>query len=184
MEPTCDTGRIRAISISEKKGIAKSNVELATLLPNWGIEGDAHAGNWHRQVSLLAMESIEKMSAKGLDVGPGAFAENITTEGIGLLSLGVGDRIFIGQVELEITQIGKECHKRCAIYEQAGDCVMPKEGLFAAVVKGGTIRVGDCVAPVSSTEPGEPNQVRDPSRASMEIHTLPHPPNSSTKLIR
>ena len=139
------TGIVAAISISARKGISKTNVPSARLVPDWGIQGDAHAGNWHRQVSLLAVESIEKMRAKGLDVGPGAFAENITTEFIDIPHLQVGDRVSVAEAELEITQIGKECHSRCAIFEAAGDCVMPREGIFGRVVIGGTVRVGDQV---------------------------------------
>lgn len=112
-----------------------------------GIEGDAHAGDTIRQISLLATESIGKMRTKGLDVGPGDFAENITTKEIDLLSLKLGDRLKIGSgVIIEITQIGKICHDRCAIYEQAGDCVMPREGVFAKVIGGGEIRNGDVIA--------------------------------------
>jgi len=136
-------GRIISISVSKKRGQPKEAVESANLLPDWGIEGDAHAGKWHRQVSLLALESIEKMKAKGLKVGPGSFAENITTERVDLLGLDVGVRLNAGEVELEVTQIGKECEHRCSVYYQAGDCVMPKEGIFTRVVKGGRLRVGD-----------------------------------------
>ncbi len=136
-------GKIVALSISTKKGIPKTNVETVSLRENWGIEGDAHASDWHRQISLLAIESIEKMRALGLNVRPGAFAENITTEGIDLMHLQVGVRLLIGETELEITQIGKECHSRCAIYYSAGDCVMPKEGIFAKVIKGGKIYLDD-----------------------------------------
>lgn len=138
-------GRIVALNISKKKGVPKTNVEQVTLLEDWGIEGDVHAGNWHRQISLLAIESIGKMREKGLNVRPGAFAENITTEGVDLMHLQIGDRLFIGETELEITQIGKECHHKCAIYYQAGDCVMPKEGIFAKVIKGGKIYLEDDV---------------------------------------
>jgi MOSC domain-containing protein YiiM len=114
------------------------------LIANHGLEGDAHAGSWHRQVSLLAMESITKMQAKGLQVGPGDFAENLTTEGIDLVSLPVGTKLRIGdRVLAEVTQIGKECHSRCAIYRQAGDCVMPREGIFVAILEGGPVQVGD-----------------------------------------
>lgn len=109
-----------------------------------GLEGDAHARNWHRQVSLLALESIDKMVSMGLKVGPGDFAENLTTLGIDLLSLPIGTRLKVGHdVVLEVTQIGKECHTRCAIYRQAGDCVMPKEGIFAKVIQSGPVGVGD-----------------------------------------
>lgn len=122
----------------------KKNVGSAELQSNHGIIGDAHAGDWHRQVSLLAMESIKKMQDKGLDVGPGDFAENLTTEGIDLVSLPLGTKLKIGSEAIgEVTQIGKECHSRCAIYYQAGDCVMPREGIFIAIKKGGPVAVGD-----------------------------------------
>ncbi|MBI4847628.1 MAG: MOSC domain-containing protein [Nitrospirae bacterium] len=123
----------------------KKAVEYAVIKDNYGIESDAHASEkWHRQISLLALESIKKMQDKGLKVGPGDFAENITTEGIILMTLPIGTKMIIGEgVEVEVTQIGKLCHARCAIYEQAGDCVMPREGIFVKVLKGGTIRKGD-----------------------------------------
>lgn len=137
-------GKIIAISVSEKKGVRKHNVDSVVLKEDFGIVGDAHAGTPKRQVSLLAIESVEKMRAKGLKVNPGDFAENITTEGIDLLGLNLGERLTLGaDVVLELSQIGKECHTRCNIYYQAGDCVMPKEGIFAKVVKGGEIKVGD-----------------------------------------
>ncbi len=138
------TGKIKAISISEKKGIPKSNVPMAKLIENHGIEGDAHAGDWHRQISILAMESVNKMKAKGLDtISPGDFAENLTTEFIDVPNLKIGDRVKIGDALLEITQIGKECHHHCAIYQKVGDCVMPREGIFAKTLAGGDIAVGD-----------------------------------------
>lgn len=139
------SAKIVSINISDKKGVRKKPVEEALLKENFGIENDGHASDkWHRQVSLLALESIKKMQAKGLKVGPGDFAENITTEGIDLLGLPVGTRIFAGQdSELEVSQIGKVCHTRCEIYNQAGDCVMPKEGIFVKVIKGGIIKKGD-----------------------------------------
>lgn len=137
-------GRIVAVSLSARRGEKKTPVAEALLVAERGIEGDAHAGAGHRQVSLLAAESIEKMRAAGLRVGPGAFAENLTTEGIDLPSLPVGSLLRVGpDAVLEITQIGKECHQRCAIYEQAGDCVMPREGVFARVRTGGRVRTGD-----------------------------------------
>jgi len=140
-------GQIIAVSISKEKGVKKNNVRLATLKEDFGIIGDAHAGTKNRQVSLLAIESIKKMREKGLQVGPGDFAENITTEGFDLLGLKLGDRFRIGKdVRLQISQIGKVCHSRCHIYYQAGDCVMPKEGIFASVVKGGRIKVGDSIS--------------------------------------
>lgn len=114
-------------------------VASVTLLPDHGIEGDGHAGDWHRQISLLALESIEKMQRLGLTVTAGDFAENITTSGIDLPSLPIGTKLQVGETLLEVTQIGKECHTRCAIYYQAGDCVMPKEGIFAKVLTGGVI---------------------------------------------
>lgn len=151
IEPRAETGVVAAISISERKGTPKTNVPAAVLTPNWGIQGDAHAGNGHRQVSLLAVESIEKMRAKGLNVGPGAFAENVTTAFVDIPHLAAGDRVRIGGAELEITQIGKECHTRCAIYQAAGDCVMPREGVFGRVVIGGTIHVGEPVRVIHKT---------------------------------
>jgi len=139
-------GRIRAISVSEKKGTRKVNVPGADLRVDCGIVGDAHAGKWHRQISLLAVESIEKMIASGADVSPGDFAENITTEGIDLLALSFGGRLRLGEsVEIEITQFGKKCHSDCEIFRQVGDCVMPREGIFARVIKPGRISVGDII---------------------------------------
>ncbi|MEK6528290.1 MAG: MOSC domain-containing protein [Nitrospirota bacterium] len=144
--------KVISINISDKKGIRKKPVDSAVLKENFGIEGDAHAsGKWHRQISLLALESIKKMQDKGLNVNSGDFAENITTEGVELLCLPVGTSITIGKdVEVEISQIGKICHTRCAIYTQAGDCVMPKEGIFAKVIKGGVIKKGDKIKVLSS----------------------------------
>ena len=137
------SGYVVAINISENKGERKKNIEESLLLEEHGLEGDAHAGDWHRQVSLLAEESIEKMREMGLDVSSGDFAENITTKGINLVSLPVGTKLMTGETLLEVTQIGKVCHDRCAIYYQAGDCVMPREGIFCRVLKGGQIKVGD-----------------------------------------
>jgi len=138
--------KIIAVCTSEKKGMRKKNVGEGTLKINFGLEGDAHGGDWHRQVSLLAMESIKKMQDKGLDVVPGDFAENLTTEGIDLVSLPIGTKLKIGVAGIgEVTQIGKECHNRCAIYYQAGDCVMPKEGIFIRVLEGGAVNVGDSI---------------------------------------
>lgn len=135
--------RVKAISISERKGMRKKNIDSALLVENFGIAEDAHGGEWHRQVSLLAEESIEQMRAKGLDVVAGNFAENITTEGIDLTTLPVGSHLRIGATELIISQLGKVCHKPCIIYHKAGDCVMPREGIFGVVIKGGIITVGD-----------------------------------------
>ena len=137
-------GKVLAVNISEDKGTKKTNVQSCALLKDFGLKSDAHGGPWHRQVSLLANESIEKMRAKGLNVSYGDFAENITTEGVDLVHLPIGTEIHLGNsVLLRVTQIGKECHTRCAIYYQAGDCVMPKEGIFAEVVREGEVKVGD-----------------------------------------
>jgi MOSC domain-containing protein YiiM len=138
-------GTVISINISDKKGVRKQPVGKAEIITEFGIQGDAHASSaWHRQISLLAMESIRKMQALGLDVHPGDFAENITTDGINLLALPVGTKMTIGaDIECEVSQIGKECHTRCSIYYQAGDCVMPKEGIFVRVVKGGIVSTGD-----------------------------------------
>ncbi len=139
------SGKIIAVCISKNKGERKTPVEQIVLREEHGIGGDAHAGNWHRQVSLLAKESIDKMRALGLDVDNGDFAENLTTLGIDLPGLAIGTRLQVGEALLEITQIGKECHNRCAIYYQAGDCVMPKEGVFARELRGGCLSTGDRV---------------------------------------
>ncbi len=138
-------GKVVAVCLSKKKGERKTPVDCVRVLPNHGIDGDAHAGNWHRQVSLLALESIEKMQRMGLSVHAGDFAENITTSGIELPGLPIGTRLTVGETVMEVTQIGKECHTRCAIFYQAGDCVMPREGIFARVVQGGRIEPGDAV---------------------------------------
>lgn len=137
---------IVSIAISKKKGIRKTRVKEAVIKPNHGLEGDAHAGPWHRQISFLSAESIETACEQGLNVTYGDFAENIATTGIDWQKTAVGTKIQLGDsVLVEITQIGKECHNRCAIYYQAGDCIMPREGIFARVLSGGTIRCGDRV---------------------------------------
>jgi len=137
-------GRIVAVSASAGRGGPKTNLESATLVRDWGIEGDAHAGSG-RQVSLLGMESIEKIRRLGAEVRPGDFAENITTEGLDLCSLRPGDRLSAGEAVLEVTRIGKDCRNRCRIYDQVGDCAMPREGVFARVVEGGKISPGEAV---------------------------------------
>ena len=143
---------IVAVCSSRSKGERKANVGQGELRQGFGLVGDAHAGDWHRQVSLLALESIDKMRAAGLDVGPGDFAENLTTRGIDLYSLPIGTRLRIGkEAVLEITQIGKVCHDRCAIYHQAGDCVMPREGVFAVVLASGKVKTGDPVRIVATS---------------------------------
>lgn len=135
--------KIQAISVSDRKGVIKENVPSAFFENDFGIKGDAHAGKWHRQVSLLALESVKKMQDKGLKVKSGDFAENITTVDIDLLSLPVGTRLQIGSIELIISQIGKVCHHKCAVYYHAGECVMPKEGIFGVVRGNGELHVGD-----------------------------------------
>ena len=138
--------KIESIAISKKKGTRKEQVDHASLLEDHGIEGDAHAGPWHRQVSFLSSESIQKAREQGLDVTFGDFAENIATSGIDWQKVPIGTKISLGDAaKVEITQIGKECHNRCAIYYMAGDCIMPREGIFARVLKGGVIHCGDSV---------------------------------------
>ena len=138
--------KIVSIAISKKKGTRKVQVDEASLIQDYGLEGDAHAGPWHRQVSFLASESIEKAKKHGLDVTFGDFAENIATKGINWQKVPVGTKMHLGDSALvEITQIGKECHNKCAIYYIAGDCIMPREGIFARVLKGGKIRCDDMV---------------------------------------
>jgi MOSC domain-containing protein YiiM len=138
-------GTVTSINISEKKGTRKTPLTdgSARVIIGSGLEGDAHAGDWHRQVSFLANESIEKARALGLDVKEGDFAENITTEGIDLPSIPVGTLLRVGDTEVEISQIGKVCHTRCAIYHLAGDCIFPREGIFSVVRREGTVKVGD-----------------------------------------
>jgi len=146
-------GKIKAISISKDRGTRKYNVPAAELKASFGIEGDAHADNWHRQVSLLGQESIEKMRAKGADVSAGDFAENITTEGIDLAALAIGSKLRLGaDAEVEITQFGKECHSGCAIFQQIGDCVMPREGVFAKVIKPGRVKAGDTIEVLNTND--------------------------------
>jgi hypothetical protein len=130
------TGKVVAVCISEKKGTNKTEVSSITLKPEYGIAGDAHAGNWHRQVSMLAHEKIEDFRARGADVDFGAFGENIIVEGFDLSALPVGTRFRIGDALLELTQIGKECHTHCAIYHQVGDCIMPREGVSVSMFNG------------------------------------------------
>ena len=141
--------KVIAVNISEKKGEVKHPIEKGFFKVNHGLEGDAHAGDWHRQVSLLGTESIDKMKASGVEgLTPGKFAENITTEGIILYELPVGTKLKIGDVTLEVTQIGKECHLGCEIRKLVGDCVMPREGIFAKVLEDGYIKAGDDIVVV------------------------------------
>jgi MOSC domain-containing protein YiiM len=143
-------GHVVSVNTSQRKTVRKTRGDSGVLIFDRGFEGDAHAGDWHRQVSLLGLESIDKMVADGLGVGPGDFAENVTTSGIDLLELPIGSVIRIGaSAELEISQIGKVCHTKCAIYYQAGDCVMPREGLFAVVRAAGEVRTGDAIEVLS-----------------------------------
>ncbi len=138
--------QVIAINRSEKKGVIKHPIPEGLFLADHGLEGDAHAGNWHRQVSLLGIESIRKMEEIGIKgLCSGKFAENITTEGIVLYELPVGTRFRVGPCLMEVTQIGKECHRHCAIYHQIGQCVMPTEGIFARVLEGGPVRLGDAL---------------------------------------
>jgi len=139
-------GVVLAVCVSDKRGIQKKEVPEILCAKNIGITTDAHAGDWHRQISLLADESAEAMRQKGVEIGPGDFAENILTKGIAVKTLPIGSRISIGEsAVLEVTQIGKECHQHCAIYQAAGDCVMPREGIFAIVIKEGPIKAGDVI---------------------------------------
>jgi len=140
-------GTIAAISISPTKGEKKTNIPSGRFIVGHGLDGDAHAGDWHRQVSLLGTESIAKIIAAGMDVHPGDFAENVTTTGIRLWELPIGTQLQLGDtVRLEVTQIGKTCHHHCKIFQQVGDCVMPREGIFARVLQGGSAQVEDKVA--------------------------------------
>ena len=136
-------GRLRGICISEEKGTAKHEVPAAELIEDWGLRDDAHAGKWHRQVSLLGLSQIEEFRARGADIPFGAFGENLIVEGFQPRLLPVGTRLRIGEALLEITQIGKECHQHCAIRKAMGDCIMPREGVFARVLRGGVILLGD-----------------------------------------
>jgi MOSC domain-containing protein YiiM len=152
--------KIVSIGVSKKKGTPKLQVEKAALLENHGLEGDAHAGPWHRQVSFLAAESIEKAQKQGLDFGFGDFAENIATSGIDWQDIAVGARVHLGESALvEITQKGKECHTKCAIYYRAGDCIMPREGIFGRVIKGGEIRAGAPVRILHKSQGTESNDL-------------------------
>lgn len=138
-------GVIVSVNISKTKGVCKYPVDEAYVMINHGLEGDAHAGQWHRQVSLLAQESIDKIRSIGFNVEAGKFAENITTEGIILYEMKIGTKLKVGGAVLEITQIGKECHHGCEIRRLVGDCVMPREGVFTRVVKEGIIKPGDSI---------------------------------------
>lgn len=136
--------RVIGVNISKTKGVPKENIPEGNFIVDHGLEGDAHAGKWHRQVSLLGVESINKMKAIGIKgLCSGKFAENLTTEGINLYELPIGTKLQIGESLQEVTQIGKECHSGCAIFHKVGQCIMPKEGIFTKVLKGGKVKVGD-----------------------------------------
>jgi MOSC domain-containing protein YiiM len=136
--------KVIGISVSDKKGVPKTPIPEGEFIVDFGLKDDAHGGNWHRQVSFLGQESIDKMTALGIKgLCTGKFAENVTTEGIELYTLPIGTMLQIGEALFEVTQIGKECHQKCAIYHKIGDCIMPKEGIFAKVIQGGMVRPGD-----------------------------------------
>lgn len=145
-------GKIMAVCISEKRGTQKKNIDKVHLLENWGLEGDAHGGHWHRQVSLLSYEKVRDFEKKGISLEDGAFGENLLVEGFDFRSLPVGTRFRCGDALLEMTQIGKECHSHCQIYHRVGDCIMPREGVFARVLKGGLIGIGDEIEIVPSSD--------------------------------
>ena len=147
-------GESKAICISERRGTQKKEIPEAQILEDWGIEGDAHGGKWHRQISLLAVEKIEEFRARGAEIDYGAFGENLIVEGYDLRTLPVGTRFRIGEVLLELTQIGKECHSHCEIYKKMGDCIMPREGVFTEVLHGGHIQKGDQIEMI----PPEPDR--------------------------
>jgi MOSC domain-containing protein YiiM len=138
-------GKILAVCISEKRGTEKKEIPQAELIENWGIKGDAHAGKWHRQVSMLSYEKIEDFRSKGAEVDFGAFGENLVISGFDFRNMEIGTRFRIGDAVLEMTQIGKECHTHCEIYKRMGECIMPREGVFARVIHGGTIKKGDFI---------------------------------------
>ena len=145
-------GKIMAVCISEKRGTQKKNIEKVRLIENFGLEGDAHGGNWHRQVSLLSYEKVRAFEEKGISVEDGAFGENLLVEGFDFKTLPIGTRFRCGEVLLEMTQIGKECHSHCEIYQSVGDCNMPREGVFARVLHGGMIQIGDVMEIVPSSD--------------------------------
>ena len=136
-------GKIIAVNISEEKGTPKKNIHSANLIEDWGVEHDAHAGKWHRQVSLLSHDKIEAFRAKGAEVIDGAFGENLVVTNLDFRSFPVGTRLICRDVILEMTQIGKECHHGCLIFQKMGECIMPREGVFAKVIRGGEIKIGD-----------------------------------------
>lgn len=146
MSETGRKGKIIAVCTSPTKGTIKTDVGEGVLIEEFGIEGDAHGGFAHRQVSLIASEDIDTMRAKLPDLVPGSFAENLTTEGFDLASLVIGDRLEVGECLLEVSQIGKECHTKCEVFHKTGECIMPQKGIFCRVIRGGTVKVGDDIA--------------------------------------
>ena len=136
-------GVIKAVCLSKERGAAKKNVGGGELVERHGLKGDAHAGDWHRQISLLSLQKIEAFRAKGAEIEFGAFGENLVVDGIDFASLPLGTKFRCGEALLELTQIGKECHNHCEIYRRMGDCIMPREGVFTRVLRGGTVKVGD-----------------------------------------
>ncbi|MBY6836111.1 MOSC domain-containing protein [Clostridium botulinum] len=136
-------GKVMGICISEKRGTQKKRIDKANFIQDFGIENDAHAGKWHRQVSLLSYEKIEDFKAKGAEINDGAFGENIIVQGFNLKALPIGSVLTCGNIILEITQIGKECHAHCEIYKKMGECIMPTNGVFAKVIEGGQMKIGD-----------------------------------------
>jgi MOSC domain-containing protein YiiM len=147
------TGRVVAVCLSERKGTPKRAVEGGTLIPEFGLENDAHGGKWHRQVSLLDFGQVEAFNARGARVGHGAFGENLVVSGLDLKTIPVGSKITIAGATLEVTQIGKECHSHCEIFHRVGDCIMPREGIFAKVLIGGEVQKGDLVTVLAGEGP-------------------------------
>ena len=145
-------GRLKGICISEKRGTEKHEVREAMVKMDWGIEGDAHGGKWHRQISLLSYDKIEAFRGRGAEEEDGAFGENVIVQGIDFRNLPVGTRLKCNDVLLEMTQIGKECHSHCEIYKRMGECIMPREGVFAVVIQGGKIKKGDILEKIEDTE--------------------------------
>lgn len=148
-------GTIVAVCISEKRGTQKVNVHRGVLRENWGIQGDAHAGDWHRQVSLLCYDRVVEFNARGAQVEDGAFGENLLVQGIDCAKLPVGTRLACGEVLLEVTQIGKECHSHCEIFKRVGDCIMPRQGIFTRVLHGGEVKEGDEIITVDDVQTEE-----------------------------
>ena len=153
-------GTIIAVCVSEAKGTQKQNVHSAKFIEDWGIEGDAHAGKWHRQVSLLSHDKIEDFRARGAEVSDGAFGENLVVSDIDFKALPIGTRFACGEVLLELTQIGKECHSHCEIHRRMGDCIMPREGVFAQVLHGGELTVGDNLIVLPPVEQSEVKAIK------------------------